>query len=214
VQSVATIQKVLSEFESLSSLKANPEKSTFFCAGVPLSFKTQIVNRLKMCERKLHVRYLGAPTISSRLCATDCDALLEIITVRINSWLSRNLSFSSRLQLVSIVFKCTGLAFSYYLRKSLELLNKSSIVFFGMVRMKGLLELRFLGIFCVCVKKKKVWNCAALMRHIWSFFVRLGSLWVVWEHAVLLKGRSFWQVRIPQIWFRFVIKIFCIGLLQ
>jgi hypothetical protein len=64
------------------------------------------------------------------------------------------------------------------------------------------------------IKNLEEWNCAALMRHIWSFFVRLGSLWVVWEHAVLLKGRSFWQVRIPQIWFRFVIKIFCIGLLQ
>jgi len=97
VQSVATIQKVLSEFESLSSLKANPEKSTLFCAGVPLSVKTQIFNLFKMCERKLHVQYLGVPTISSRLCAADSDALLEIITVRINYWLSRNLSFSSRL---------------------------------------------------------------------------------------------------------------------
>jgi hypothetical protein len=96
VQSVATIQKVLSEFESLSSLKENAEKSTFFCARVPFSVKTQIVNLLKMCERKLHVQYLGVPIISSRLCAADCDALLEIIIVRINSWLSRNLSFSSR----------------------------------------------------------------------------------------------------------------------
>jgi hypothetical protein len=163
VQSVATIQKVLSEFESLYVLKENPEKSTLFCAGVPLSIKTHIVNLLKMCEGKLHVWYLGVPIISSRLCVADCDALLEKITARINSWLSMNLSFASRLQLVSIVFKCTGLTFSYYLRRSLELLNKSSIIFFfGMVRMKGLLELKFLGICCVCLKKREVWALRSL----------------------------------------------------
>jgi hypothetical protein len=72
-----TIQKVLSEFESLSGLKTNPEKSTLFCIGVPLSVETQIVSLLKMCEGKLHVWYLGVLIISSRLCAADCDALLE-----------------------------------------------------------------------------------------------------------------------------------------
>jgi hypothetical protein len=58
VHSVVTIQKVLKEFESLSGLKVNPEKSTLFCAGVSLSVKAQIVNTLKMCEGKLQVRYL------------------------------------------------------------------------------------------------------------------------------------------------------------
>jgi hypothetical protein len=157
-----TIQKVLSEFESLYGLKTNPEKSTLFCIGVPLSVETQIVSLLKMCEGKLHVWYLGVLIISSQLCAADCDALLGKITVRINSWLSRNLSFVGRLQLVSIVFECIALAFSYYLRRSLELLNKSSIVYFGMVRMKGLLELKFLGICCVCLKKREVWALRSL----------------------------------------------------
>jgi hypothetical protein len=46
----------------------------------------------------------------------------------------------------------------HYLKRSLELLNKSSIVFFIMVRMKGLLELKFLGI--CCVYQKKMEGCA------------------------------------------------------
>jgi hypothetical protein len=33
VHSVSTIQKVLGEFESLSGLKANLDKSTCFCVG-------------------------------------------------------------------------------------------------------------------------------------------------------------------------------------
>jgi len=198
VQSVATIQKVLSEFESLYVLKENPEKSTLFCAGVPLSIKTHIVNLLKMCEGKLHVWYLGVPIISSRLCVADCDALLEKITARINYWLSMNLSFASRLQLVSIVFKCTRLTFSYYLRRSLELLNKSSIIFFWNGKDEGIARAKVSwNMLCLPkeegglgIKKLEEWNHAAMMKHIWSLFMRLGSLWVVWAHAILLKARG------------------------
>jgi hypothetical protein len=96
VCSVSAIQKVLSEFESLSGLQANPDKSTCFCAGVSPFVYSQILSMLKMGEGKLPVRYLGVPLISSQLCAADCDALLEKITARINSWLSRNLSFAGR----------------------------------------------------------------------------------------------------------------------
>jgi hypothetical protein len=52
---------------------------------------------------KLPNLYLGVSLISSLLCAADCNTLLEKITVRINSWLSRNLSFVGRLQLISSV---------------------------------------------------------------------------------------------------------------
>lgn len=36
------------------------------------------------------------------------------------------------------------------------------------------------------------------MRHIWSLSAKAGSLWVAWVNANLLKGRSFWQIKIPQ----------------
>jgi hypothetical protein len=87
------------------------------------------------------------------------------ITATINYWLSRNLSFAGRLQLVSSVLYSVQVYWSsifIYLRRSLELWNKSSIVFFGMVRMKGLLELKFLGICCVCLKKREVWALRSL----------------------------------------------------
>jgi hypothetical protein len=41
----------------------------------------------------------------------------------------------------------------------------------------------------VGIKKLEEWNCAAIMRHIWSLFVTVNSLWVVWVEAILLKGR-------------------------
>jgi hypothetical protein len=47
------------------------------------------------------------------------------------------------------------------------------------------------------IKKLEEWNRAAMMRHIWSLFVKAGSLWVAWVKENLLKGKSFWQVSIP-----------------
>jgi len=37
-----------------------------------------------------------------------------------------------------------------------------------------------------------------MMRYIWSLFAWSGSLWVAWVQVYLLKGRSFWNVRLPQ----------------
>jgi hypothetical protein len=56
-----------------------------------------------MKEGSLPVRYLGVPLISSKLSSTNCRVLLERINGRIDSWLSRNLSYARRLQLLSSV---------------------------------------------------------------------------------------------------------------
>jgi hypothetical protein len=37
-----------------------------------------------------------------------------------------------------------------------------------------------------------------MMVHIWNLFARVGSLWVAWVEDVWLKGKSFWQIPIPQ----------------
>jgi hypothetical protein len=61
----------------------------------------------------------------------------------------------------------------------------------------------------VCVPKKEgglglkrlnVWNQAAMLRHIWNLFAQgrfaLGGM--AWVDKNWLKGRSFWQISIPQ----------------
>jgi len=48
------------------------------------------------------------------------------------------------------------------------------------------------------LKRLEVWNQAAIMRHILLLFTRAGSLWVAWVLKYLLKGRSFWEVKVPQ----------------
>jgi hypothetical protein len=49
------------------------------------------------------------------------------------------------------------------------------------------------------IKKLEEWNQAAMMRHTWCLFAKVGSLWVAWVKENLLKGKSFWQVSIPHI---------------
>ena len=48
------------------------------------------------------------------------------------------------------------------------------------------------------LKRIEEWNKAAVLKHIWHLFTQAGSLWVAWVHDELLKGRSFWTVKVPQ----------------
>jgi hypothetical protein len=48
------------------------------------------------------------------------------------------------------------------------------------------------------LKRVEDWNRAAVVKHIWNLFIQAGSLWVAWVSSELLKGRSFWIVKIPQ----------------
>jgi hypothetical protein len=103
MDSIHAIKGVLAEFEGLSGLKANPDRSLVFCAGLMDRGKQDVLNLLQMSEGTLPVRYLGVPLITKRLSAVDCDSLVNKITTRINSWLVKNLSFAGRLQLISSI---------------------------------------------------------------------------------------------------------------
>jgi hypothetical protein len=48
------------------------------------------------------------------------------------------------------------------------------------------------------IKRLATWNQVSMLNHIWNFFSRSGSLWVACCKENWLKGKSFWQVSIPQ----------------
>jgi hypothetical protein len=78
--SINSIKEVLSEFEELSRLKANPAKSSFFCSGISYEVKKGLLVILQMTEGRLPVRYLGVPLITKKLTAADCEGLLAHFT--------------------------------------------------------------------------------------------------------------------------------------
>jgi hypothetical protein len=63
-ESIQVIQGVLSEFEELSGLRANPAKSAFFSSRISDVDKKNFLEVLQMAEGILPVRYLGVPLIS------------------------------------------------------------------------------------------------------------------------------------------------------
>jgi hypothetical protein len=207
MNSLRTIKTVLAEFEDLSGLKANPAKSTFFCAGVHVEDKKAMLEFLQMSEGFLPVQYLGIPLISKRLSTADCEALLAKITARIDSWLVRHLSFAGRLQLISSVLFSLQVFWARVFilpKKIIRLLEQKFNRFLwcgGDSNAKAKVAWEK-----VCVPKREgglglkrleIWNQAAMLNHIWNLFVQAGSLWVAWVEANWLKGKSFWQVSIP-----------------
>jgi hypothetical protein len=101
--SISIVKAALLQFEKISSLKANPSKSSLFCSSLSLRMKNMLLDELQMQEGVLPIRYLGVPLISSRLFAADCKMLLDEISSHIDSWTSRNLSFAGQLQLLTFV---------------------------------------------------------------------------------------------------------------
>uniref|UniRef100_A0A6N2MII3 Reverse transcriptase zinc-binding domain-containing protein n=1 Tax=Salix viminalis TaxID=40686 RepID=A0A6N2MII3_SALVM len=47
------------------------------------------------------------------------------------------------------------------------------------------------------VKRLQDWNKAALLKLIWRIYTKKDSGWSGWVHSVLLKGRNFWEVKVP-----------------
>lgn len=102
MQSVQIIKKCYKSLMICQDWKQIQKKSTFYCSGVSQLMKEQ-TDCLKMKGGKLPVRYLEVPLISKKLSAAYCSMLMEKISRRIDSWMSKNLSFAGRLQLLSFV---------------------------------------------------------------------------------------------------------------
>jgi ABC-type uncharacterized transport system permease subunit len=56
-----------------------------------------------MLEGVLPIHYLGVPLTTKKLSLSNCATLMEKISGRINSWLSRHFFLVGRLQLISSV---------------------------------------------------------------------------------------------------------------
>ena len=97
------VKEGLEEFKVASGLDINPSKSEVFFSAGPQDVKGQILDVLQFKKDTLLVKYLELPLIFGRLRLKDCQPLIDKIQGKIKSWLSRKLSFASRLQLLQSV---------------------------------------------------------------------------------------------------------------
>ena len=205
--SVRVIKAALDEFAWLSGLTINPVKSHVFISGVSEEDCDQLRTILGFQMGTLPVRYLGVPLITSRLQISDCAPLVERILSRIRLWTSATLTYAGRLQLIKSVL------FSFQVYWSSIFILPATVV----RRIEGILS-AFLwkgsslstsgakvAWASVCyplregglgIKRVKDWNRAAILKHVWRLLSDKSSTWSSWVHSVLLRGRSFWQVRV------------------
>jgi len=87
-------------FSNWSELVLNTNKSEVYLVGDSPSLRNQILLTLGFLEGSLPARYLRIPFITSRISKVDWCVLANCITVRIQSWTHRFLSFIGWLQLI------------------------------------------------------------------------------------------------------------------
>jgi hypothetical protein len=180
LESILAVKEVLAEFESLSGLKANPAKSSFYCTGVHKDDKAAFLDTLQMHEGSLPVRYLGVPLITKKLSGLDCEALVAKVAGRIDSWLVKHLSFAGRLQLVSSILFSLQIYWSKVFilpEKVTRLLEQKFNRFLWCGNdSKAKAKVSWDKVCCpkdeggLGLKGLEVWNRAAMLHHIWSLF--------------------------------------------
>ena len=160
-------------------------------------------------EGSLPIKYLGLPLITSRLTKADCEPLLLRICEKIESWTTRALRFSGRLQLVkSILFNIQGYWYTYiFLPKNV--LKKLQTVLARFL-WGGKLDIKchhkVAWSTCCALKEEGglsirdlfEWNQSAILFQIWRISQPSStSLWINWIKMCLLHGKHFWTTAIP-----------------
>ena len=121
-------------FAETSGIHVNKEKSQILIEGLPQQLKQQIIDQSGFLERSLPLMYLGVPTSSKRLTRSSCFLLVYKLTVKIQCWRSRNISFAGRGTLIeSALMGLLGLSveFSSSLIKSSRKLRLCPETFSG-----------------------------------------------------------------------------------
>ncbi|XP_021864059.2 uncharacterized mitochondrial protein AtMg01250-like [Spinacia oleracea] len=90
-------------FSNTTGLKVNASKSSVYCCGISPTDKEAIGAITGFQFGSLPFRYLGVPISVGKLRASDCEALVDKMTLEIKVWSSRNIYFAGRAQLINFL---------------------------------------------------------------------------------------------------------------
>ena len=97
LDSIIGIHNVLKLFYSFSGLQINCAKCEPFSTSVSRDGLLEIQQLTRFKLGTLPVRYLDVFFVTKRLTEKDCAPLIDKITTRINTWITKFLSYASRL---------------------------------------------------------------------------------------------------------------------
>lgn len=146
--------------------------------------------------------------MSSRLWHADCLPLIDKVKKRLLLWQNKWLTYAGRLQLIISVLSSMQVYWGSMfilpvsVSKAVEKLMRN-FLWSGDETGKGRAKVSWKE---VCLPKVEgglgikpmiLWNQAMMAFHVWSVVSNRQSIWVKWIHTYRLKGRSFWEVKVP-----------------
>ncbi|WZY89463.1 hypothetical protein YC2023_046198 [Brassica napus] len=203
--SLTGVLAVLSEFEHMSGLAVNIEKTSMFSCGVSDDCLQRIASRFGLQRAPLPIRYLGLPLSSKKLSVKDYDPLLLQIKNKLGSWTSKTLTMAGRLTLLSSVISgITGFWMSAFLlpKTVLQKINSlcSSFLWHGTIGISTGAKVAWVDLAMpkaeggLGLRSLKSVNETCILKLIWMIYFRAGSLWVAWIRSKYISSISFWAL--------------------
>ncbi|XP_021719185.1 uncharacterized protein LOC110686883 [Chenopodium quinoa] len=93
-QSVSLLFQAFSKFSEASGLSANLDKSEVYFGGLLDSEQDEMRDLIGVAPGTIPFKYLGVPLSSKKLTIAQCKPLVDKVTVRINGWSARHLSYA------------------------------------------------------------------------------------------------------------------------
>ena len=204
--SVQGALSVFKEFAVWSGLSINLEKSMVYMAGVSEVEKGRIFSNFPFAQGTLPVRNMGLPLMTRVMRRQDYMSLFERIRGKISTWTCKFLSYAGRLQLIKSVLMSIVNFWAAVFRlpsKCMKEIEQLCAAFLWLGP-----ELKTSGAkvawTSICKTKNdgglrlrafKEVNLVCGLKLIWRMLTGK-SLWGRWIKTYLLKGRSFWQVKV------------------
>src|SRR4051812_42616552 len=111
-KSMHALKGILSEFNLLTGLNVNNEKSSCFLSRA-CGHSLDLLNILNIPQGQLPIKYLGLPLSSNYIMAKDCKNLTDKFRFLCQGWQGKKLSMAGRIQLVNSVL---GGSINYWLQ--------------------------------------------------------------------------------------------------
>ena len=206
-RSIAGILRIFADFEVISGLKINLEKTVLYMAGQTVEQEAETLASFPFASGQLPVRYLGLPLLTKRMTVSDYMPLVEKIRKRMSSWTGRFLSHAGRLQLINSVimslanFWLAAFRLSGSCLKEIESLC-AAFLWSGPVLKPTKAKVSWQDI---CLPKNegglgirslKEINKVHCLKLIWRISSARSSLWVKWIHCYLIRKGSFWSISV------------------
>ncbi|XP_019226868.1 PREDICTED: uncharacterized protein LOC109208247 [Nicotiana attenuata] len=210
ITSVTILQEAFNRFSAASGLQASAEKSSIYIAGVAQHIKEQLIELTGYTEGSIPFKYLGVPLFARKLNIYQCLPLMEKITERVRCWSARMLSYFGRIQLSkSVLFGIQTYWSQIFLlpTKIMKMIETICRTFLwtgstdcsrkALITRDKICQPRATG--GLNVINMKIWNKAALLKHLWALAMKKDTLWIKWAHSYYIKNRDIAEMNTPKI---------------